>query len=234
MVLITELEFDLNTGLGVGLSSLEALLGLLEVDDGPDVLEVVSLDVLVLKVEGVLPSVNTNDGVVRDERVLVLGGNNLKLGVLGVETEPAPTGALDGGDSSVEARLQVVERAKVTLDGLLEGAIVELSAALLGRGKVLPEERVVDVTTTVEFDGALKLDLLANIVARDGLVVSLDGVVEVGDVKLVVLGVVDGHDLLGDGGLEGIVSIRKLGKSVLGHFGDVYYWWLISDGFRLM
>lgn len=33
--------FDLDTGLGIGLSSLEALLGLLEVDDRPDVLEVV-------------------------------------------------------------------------------------------------------------------------------------------------------------------------------------------------
>ena len=31
----------LDTGLGVGLGSLEALLGLLEVDDRPDVLEVV-------------------------------------------------------------------------------------------------------------------------------------------------------------------------------------------------
>lgn len=32
---------DLDTSLGVGLGSLEALLGLLEVDDRPDVLEVV-------------------------------------------------------------------------------------------------------------------------------------------------------------------------------------------------
>lgn len=168
-----------------------------------------------------LPSVDTDDGVVRDERVLVLGGNNLKLRVLGVESEPSPTRALDGGNSGVEAGLQVVERAKVTLNGLLEGTILELSTALFGRGKVLPEERVVDVTTTVELDGALKLDLLADIVAGDGLVVSLDGVVKVGDVKLMVLCVVDGHDLLGDGGLKGIVSVRKLGQSVLGHFCDV-------------
>lgn len=168
-----------------------------------------------------LPSVDTDDGVVRDERVLVLGGNNLKLGVLGVESEPSPTRTLDGGNSGVEAGLQVVERAKVTLNGLLEGTILKLSTAFFGRGKVLPEERVVDVTTTVELDGALKLDLLADIVAGDGLVVSLDGVVKVGDVKLMVLCVVDGHDLLGDGGLEGIVSVRKLGQSVLGHFCDV-------------
>lgn len=178
-----------------------------------------SLDVLVLKVESVLPSINTDDGVVRNQGVLVLGGDNLKLGVLGVESEPAPTGALDGGDGSVEAGLEVVERAKVTLNGLLEGTVLEGSTALAGGSKVLPEERVVDVTTTVELDGGLELDLLANVVGGDGRVVGLNGVVEVGDVKLVVLGVVDGHDLLGDGGLERIVCVRKLGESVLRHFG---------------
>lgn len=183
-------------------------------------LQLTSLDVLVLEVESVLPSVDTDDGVVRDQWVLVLGGDNLKLGVLGVEAEPAPTGALDGGDGSVEGGLEVVERTKITLDGLLEGTVLELSAALAGGSEVLPEERVVDVTTTVELDGALKLDLLANIVARDGRVVRLDGVVEVGDVELVVLGVVDGHDLLRDGGLERIVSVRELGESVLRHVGQ--------------
>lgn len=168
-----------------------------------------------------LPSVNTNDGVVRDERVLVLGGDNLELGVLGVETKPSPTRALDGGDGGVEGGLEVVERAKVTLDGLLERTILEGSTALAGGGEVLPEERVVDVTTTVELDGGLELDLLANVVGRDGRVVSLDGVVKVGDVELVVLGVVDGHDLLGDGRLERIVSVGKLGESVLRHFCDI-------------
>lgn len=205
----------LNTSLGVSLGSLEALLGLLEVDDRPNVLEVVSLNILVLEVESVLPSVDTDDGVVRDQRVLVLGGDNLKLRVLGVETEPAPTRALDGGNGSVEGGFEVVERAKVTFDGLLEGTILKLSTALAGRSKVLPEERVVNVATAVELDGALELNLLANVVARDGRVVGLDSVVEIGDVKLVVLGVVDGHDLLRDGGLELIVAVRELGKGVL-------------------
>lgn len=167
-----------------------------------------------------LPSVDTDDGVVRDQRVLVLGGDNLKLRVLGVETEPAPTRALDGGNGSVEGGFEVVERAKVTFDGLLEGTILKLSTALAGRSKVLPEERVVNVATAVELDGALELNLLANVVARDGRVVGLDSVVEIGDVKLVVLGVVDGHDLLRDGGLELIVAVRELGKGVLRHFGQ--------------
>ena len=39
-----------------------SLLSLLVVDDVPDSLEVVGLDVLVLEVEGVLPDVDTDDG----------------------------------------------------------------------------------------------------------------------------------------------------------------------------
>lgn len=44
------------------LGSRETLLGLLPVDDLPNVLEVVNLDVLVVEVEGVLPDVNAEDG----------------------------------------------------------------------------------------------------------------------------------------------------------------------------
>lgn len=40
----------------------KTLLGLGPVHDGPDVLEVVDLDVLVVEVEGVLPDVNAEDG----------------------------------------------------------------------------------------------------------------------------------------------------------------------------
>lgn len=47
---------DLVLGLEV------ALLSLLEVDDVPDGLKIISLDVLVLEVESVLPDVDTDDG----------------------------------------------------------------------------------------------------------------------------------------------------------------------------
>ena len=50
----------------------------------------ISLDVLVLKVEGVLPYVDTNQGDEAKERVLVRGGGNLESLGLGVVSEPAP------------------------------------------------------------------------------------------------------------------------------------------------
>lgn len=40
----------------------KSLLSLVKVDDVPDSLEVVGLDVLVLEVECVLPDIDTNDG----------------------------------------------------------------------------------------------------------------------------------------------------------------------------
>ena len=45
----------------------------------------VSLDVEVLEVEGVLPDVDADDGDVRQERVLVGGGHDLKTLSLGVQ-----------------------------------------------------------------------------------------------------------------------------------------------------
>jgi hypothetical protein len=56
----------------------EALLGLVKVDDIPNSVHVVSLDVEVLEVEGMLPDINTDQGNEREKRVLVWGGGKLK------------------------------------------------------------------------------------------------------------------------------------------------------------
>lgn len=66
----------------------------------------VDLDVLVLEVEGVLPDVDTNDGDVAKERVLVRSGDDLELLGIRVVAEPAPAGALDGGGDGVELLLE--------------------------------------------------------------------------------------------------------------------------------
>lgn len=74
----------------------KALLGLLEVDDIPDGVEIlcrgkvsatfssgrrgtyISLDIQVLQVERVLPDINTDDRDVREQGVLVRSGGDLK------------------------------------------------------------------------------------------------------------------------------------------------------------
>lgn len=135
--------------------------------------------------------------------------------------EPAPARALDGRGGSVELLLELVEGAKSLRDGGLEGAILEGAAVALllgGRGReVEPEEGVVDVATAVELEGGLEGDAL---LGGGGLCVGLLCGVEGGDIGLVVLLVVELHDLAGDEGLECVVRVREVGEGVLaGHGG---------------
>ena len=79
----------------------ESLLDSLPVDHLPDVLQEISLRVLVVNVESVLPDVNVKEGseatwLLVGDQVLVGGGAELKrLGML-VVYEPAPPRALNG------------------------------------------------------------------------------------------------------------------------------------------
>lgn len=71
-----------------------AVLGLLPVDNVPPLLKVGGLVVPVLEVPRVLPNVTTDDRVVRQKRVLVLGRYDIKVARL-AKTEPALTRALN-------------------------------------------------------------------------------------------------------------------------------------------
>ena len=148
------------------LSSLETLLGLFEVDDIPDGLEVIRLDVLVLQIVSVLPGVDADQrnvcckgqrvrnrsraGLIAppsltDKRVLVGGGENIELLRRSVVSDPSPATSLDTSKGSVDLALQSIETPKVLLDGLLQRTRRELSATLLAGSQVGPEEAVVDV-----------------------------------------------------------------------------------------
>lgn len=60
------------------------------------------------------------------------------------------------------------------------------------------------MAAAVELDGGLKGNLAGDVVGSDSGGVGFDGVVEVGDVGLVVLGVVKLHDLGRDAGLQSL------------------------------
>lgn len=82
-----------------------------------------------------------------------------------------------------------------------------LTTALpLGR-QVLPEQRVVQVSTTVEVDQRLQRNLRGNVVLRLRCLELFDGGVVAVHVGLVVVLVVQLHDLAGDGGLESAIVI---------------------------
>jgi hypothetical protein len=91
------------------------------VDNVPNGAKVLSLAVLVLKVVGVLPSVDTEKRLeVASNRVLVRAGDEAKGTGCLVLDEPGPAGALDTGEGSVGLLLEGLEGAKVLVDGSLE------------------------------------------------------------------------------------------------------------------
>ena len=92
-----------------------------------------------------------------------------------------------------------IDTPEVSFDLLLEGPRRELTTALALRGKVLPEERVIDVTAAIELESRLELDAVFGGV---GLGIGLLGGVKAVDVGLMVLLVVKLHDLTGNVGLE--------------------------------
>lgn len=112
---------------------------------------------------------------------------------------------------------ELVERTEGVVDG--GGELTFRLVATLG-GKVLPEHRVVGVTTEVEREVLLQLGgLRSHRAVVAGLGQLLEGRVGAGDVGRVVLAVVQLHDLRGDVRLEGRVVVGQFRKRVLSHEG---------------
>jgi len=203
--------------LGSASSFKKALLSFLEVDDRPDSVKVVDLDVEVLEVESMLPDINTDDGDEIEERVLVGSSGDLKALGVHVVSEPAPSGTLNTSGSRVEFLLEVIDATKVAVDSIFKGTVFEGTTVSLalgrGGGEVLPEEGMVNVTTAVELESSLESDAL---LGSCGFGVCGFGCVQGVDVSLMVLLVVKLHDLARDEGLESIVAVGEVWESV-GH-----------------
>jgi len=166
-----------------------------------------------------LPDINANDGIVRQEGVLIAGCSYLKLLGARVNAEPAPTRTLYRSRSRIELRLEIVKATESLNDGDLERAILENTAfSALGcrRSEVFPEERMVDVATTVELQRLLQCNPLLRGL---GLSIRSFGGVEGINIGLMMLRVMKRHDLPADVGFERIVVVRKRRKSVR-HYED--------------
>ena len=123
--------------------------------------------------------------------------------------EPSPATALNASKGSVHLGLEVTKATVGGVNGLGKGTRGQLTTTGALGSKVLPEEGVVKVTTAVEVDGGLKGDLGSNVALVLGFLELLNRVVVVGHVGVVVVLVVDLHDLAGDGGLQSTVVILQ-------------------------
>ena len=99
---------------------LKALRNGAPVDDLPDGAEVLGLAVLVLQIVGVLPSVDTHEGLEVAGHGVLVGAGDETEGARGlVLDEPGPAGALDASQGGVGLLLQVLKGTKVLVDGRL-------------------------------------------------------------------------------------------------------------------
>src|SRR5690606_34955122 len=116
---------------GLGARALEASGDVAPVDDVPERLDVVRLDVEVVEVEGVLPHVEHEHRgqAQRHVALLVEELENRQLLADRVPAQHGPAGALDARRVGGELRLEALEGAELVLDGLGELAL-GLTAAL--------------------------------------------------------------------------------------------------------
>lgn len=153
-----------------------------------------------LKIVGMLPHINTkNRHISTSNWVLILRRRNIKTTLRPASTdEPAPATALDSQKLSAERLHKGILRAPAGDDSILQRrrCAGEAVTGCARRSQVLPEEGVVDVAATVELDLLLQGDQGWDVVGLGGRGVCGEGGVQVVDVGLVVLLVVDFHDLL--------------------------------------
>lgn len=201
------------------------------VDDLPDGTEILSLAILVLQVVSMLPGVNTQERLKVTSDGILVGTSDKRQRARGlVFDEPGPARALDASKSRVGLLLQVFERPEIFIDGgLRERAIVSIhvrpqrltrarstyqkfalgltTTALSIGGQVLPEKGVVKVATTVEVQKRTLSSGRFGVVRGKGLSKHLAGGIEAVHIGLVVLGMMELHDLAGDEGLESSIVI---------------------------
>lgn len=102
---------------------------------------------------------------------------------------------LDASSGSVELLDELIKGAKFLVNGRSQSTLGEGSTTLTLGSQVLPKDSVIDVSTTVELEGVLKGELLGQVIGLEGTLELLFSGIESIDIGLVMLGVVELHDL---------------------------------------
>jgi hypothetical protein len=122
---------------------------------------------------------------------------------------------LDASKSGIEFLLELLQAAIGGVDCLGQFAGGWFAAAGVLGSQVLPEKGVIDVPAAMEVDSCLEGNLGGNVIARFGGSILIGcGIVAI-DVGLMVLAVVQLHDLARDGWLEGTVVVWSTNKSAV-------------------
>ena len=161
-----------------------------------------------------LPDVDAQDRdalgalhAVHERVVLVRGGGDHELAIREHEPDPAGAEASAGRGGSLPLLLEGIHGAEGILDGPreLRGGL----ATRAGGRHLEPEEVVVVGAAAAVAEGCSALDRGLLEIQDRGMVLALQGLVDVRDVGVVVIVVVELHRGLVDGGLQGIVGVGQ-------------------------
>lgn len=114
---------------------------------------------------------------------------------------------LNASSGSVELLDEFIKGAKLLVNGRGQSALGKRSTTLTLGSQVLPEESVVDVSTTVELEGVLKGELLSQVIGLESTLKLLLSGIESIDIGLVVLGVVKLHDFSVNVGFKSLIFL---------------------------
>lgn len=134
-----------------------------------------------------------------DNRILVLCCHNRKsllLASLNFD-EPTPTTALDTEESCIEGVFEfvLIFPCGLNLFGKLWSSR-DLGFRTVCWSEILPEKRVIDMSTSVKFDALLQSNLSCDIGCVYSFGLCLERGIQVRDICLMVLAVMQLHDLL--------------------------------------
>src|SRR6266566_2068755 len=195
-----------------GSSSLGIASGnLVPVDNIPPGIEVLRTAVLIFEVIGMLPHVVTQDRIetVRQGVILVGGGNDSEA--IATQNKPGPAGAKALHASIIECSLERIERAKLGIDRLCQ--ITARLTAPVG-GHALPEQGMIEMAAAVIADG--RTNILRKLVKttydlfnrQRGKLMALQRTIQIGDVRVVVLVMMQLHRLGIDVRLKRVIVVR--------------------------
>ena len=180
---------------GLNFGSDKTLLNLLPVDNLPNVIEVLWSSILIVKVVGVLPDINSNErhkirADIRN-RILVCGLSKTEWILLLIVGEPSPAWSLDGRSSCVEDFDEAVNIAPTGNHILMQDWSFLWKSTVSLWAKGIPEQLVIDVTTSIEFDCLRVANSFTKVSSSQCFCLLLEQLIQIVNVGSVMLSIVE-------------------------------------------
>jgi len=162
-----------------------------------------------------------------NKSILISSCSDFKITSLLVVCEPAPAWSLNSNSRCWEVSDEVIEGAECLGKWW---AKIRVSCrcnttSISDWSKTLPEELMVDMTTSVEFNGLRKLCYFLMVTSLKSFISLLHESIQIIDIGLMMLAIVERHEVLGDDWLQSVQCIWKWFEDCLLE-GKIPHWCL--------